>query len=103
MVRGQSSKKGRTRQRPLEWKIPIFLLASAERLEWNPAHRGASEGLVSGEEEAGAAEFPKKFDSERKVREKCRQIKGENSVRKRVPKCLMLKRWWWLKERLKKM
>ena len=35
------------------WKIPIFLPASVERLEWNPVQRGATEGLGSEEEAAG--------------------------------------------------
>lgn len=85
VVHSQGSQKARTWQRPLEWKIPISLPVSEERLEWNSVHRGASEGLGSEEEEEGAANFLKKFYSEGKTRERFRQIeekrehsKGEN-------------------------
>lgn len=89
MVQSQGSQKARTWQRPLEWNIPISLPVSVERLEWNPVHRVATERLGSGEEEAGAANFSKKLDSEG-VRGK-RMIQADwgrgDSVRKRIPKC----------------
>lgn len=82
----QGNQKARTWQRPLKWKIPMSLPASVQSLEWKPLYRGATEvRLGSEEEEAGAAHFLKKFGGEGKARERCRQLKEKNTVRKRGP------------------
>jgi hypothetical protein len=65
----EGSQKARIWQRPLKWKIPIALPASAQRLEWKPVFRGAMKGLKS-EEKVRAAHIPKKW-SEGMARERC--------------------------------
>lgn len=88
----QGNQKARTWQRPLKWKIPMSLPASVQNLEWKPLYRGATEvRLESEEEEAGAAHFLKKFGSEGKARERCRQLREKNTGRESQT-CLMLKR-----------